>query len=136
VPLLLDWDELEFEAAFAEMLALPSRDLSLVPLPRLWGPAWERLRWAIQRDDFDGIDAALPSVLVEVDTPTLRLRLAEAALELAERGRIDAELAAVAVIELSSESTALVASSVVEAVAVSVGVARTPTGLLVAGRSG
>lgn len=127
--LLWGWDELEFEAAFAEMVALPGRDLSMVvPLPRLWGPVWEPLHRAIQRDDVDGIDAALPGVLAEVDTPLLRLRLAEAALELAERGSLDAELAAVAVMDLSSESTALVASSVVQAAAVTVGAARTPRG--------
>lgn len=135
VRLLVGWSRAEFDAAWEEALELPDRDLSLLaPLPGLWGPALERLRAALQRDDLDAIDDALPAVLAEFDTPVLRLRLAEAALALADRGRIDHELAAVAVVMLASESTALVSSSVVQAVAVAVGSVATPSGLLVAGR--
>lgn len=128
---LVGWDE----TAQAELLELPGRDLSLLaPLPRLWGPELERLRSALQRDDLDAIDDALPGVLAEHDTPQLRNHLAEAAIELADRGRIDAGLAAIAVLDLAGDSTTLVSVSLVEAVAVTVGVTSTPSGLLVATR--
>jgi len=54
----------------AEMLELPTIDTSLqLPLPRLLTPDLDRLLVAIEEDDLDGIDDALPAVLARVDTP-------------------------------------------------------------------
>jgi hypothetical protein len=55
-------------------------------------------------------------------------------LGLAQAGRIEAQVAAVAMIDLTTTSSALLRSSLVEALAVSVGAARTPAGLLVVSR--
>ena len=51
---------------------------------------------------------------------------------LAEAGRVDADVAAVAVIDLSTPDSALFTSSVAEAVGVMAGGTRTPAGLVLA----
>lgn len=125
----------ELEALEAEMLELPTIDSSLqLSLPRLLTPEVDRLLVAIEEDDLDAIDDALPAVLARVDTPVARAELARAVLALRDRGRIDPKVAAVALIELSAPKLQrLVSSAVVETAGVVLGEVATPSGLLVAG---
>ncbi len=119
----------------AEMIELPTIDTSLqLPLPRLLTSDVDRLLVAIEEDDLDGIDSALPAVLARVDTPLARAELAWAVLALRDQGRIDPKVAAVALIELSAPKLQrLVSSAVVQAAGVIVGEVATPSGLLIAG---
>lgn len=125
----------ELEELEAEMIELPTIDTSLqLPLPRLLTPDVDRLLVAIEEDDLDGIDGALPAVLARVDTPLARAELARAVLALRDKGRIDPKVAAVALIELSAPKLQrLVSSAVVQAAGVIVGEVATPSGLLIAG---
>jgi hypothetical protein len=66
-------------------------------------------------DDPDEFDAALGPVVRSLDTPTRRAELAQAVVELAEAGRVDAEVAAAAMIDLATPDSALFTSSVAEA---------------------
>jgi SEC-C motif len=127
----------------AEMVALldaatrlPTQDVSMqLPLPRLLGRALERLRAAIAEDDPDEVAAVLPAALAEVDTPLLRAGLVRAVLRVRDAGRVSAEVAAAVAVEQASGSTTLLRASLLEAVAVSVGAATTPAGLLVVSHS-
>jgi SEC-C motif len=115
---------------------LPRQDVSMqLPLPRLLSPALERLRATIAEGDPDQVDAAVPAALAEVDTPTVRAGLVRAVLGLRDAGRVSAELAAAVAAEQASRSTTLLEASLLAAVAVSVGAATTPAGLLVVSRS-
>jgi hypothetical protein len=73
-----------------------------LPLPRLLTPDVDRLLVAIEQGDLDETDDALPAVLARVDTPVARATLARALLTLRERDRIDPDVTAVALIELSN----------------------------------
>jgi hypothetical protein len=127
----------------AEMVALldaatrlPTQDVSMqLSLPRLLGRALERLRAAIAEDDPDEVAAMLPAALAEVDTPIIRAGLVRAVLRLRDAGRVSAEVAAAVAVEQASGSTTLLRASLLEAVAVSVGAATTPAGLLVVSHS-
>jgi urease accessory protein UreF len=115
---------------------LPTQEVSMqLPLPRLLGRALERLRAAIAEDDPDEVAAMLPAALAEVDTPLVRAGLVRAVLRLRDAGRVSAEVAAAVAVEQASGSTTLLRASLLEAVAVSVGAATTPAGLLVVSRS-
>jgi hypothetical protein len=112
---------------------LPGVDYSLlVTLPRLIGPDLQRLREAIERDDPDWGWDALTAVHKQIDTPQQRARLADAIINLRDQRRINSRQAAYALLDLSTRSTRLIAASLLEAVAVSVGVSRTPGGLHIA----
>ena len=104
--------EREFAVLLAELVDLPCLDLSLqVELPKLLSPALGRLCEAIAEDD----------------------ELAgEAVIALRDAGRCGRLLAAVALIDLASGSRQLFCASVIQAVAVRAGVARTPGGVLLA----
>ena len=118
---------------FDALADLPARDLSLlVPLPELVSPELARLYQAIRTDDPDGAEDVFPSVLRAVDTPQTRARLATAIAELEGAGRLDRGLAALALIDLDSDSDMLVRASLIQAAFVAAGAARTPSGLLVA----
>lgn len=109
---------------------LPAVDLSLhVTLPELIGPDLQRLREAIADDDPDWGWDALTAVTKHIDTPQQRAKLADALIQLRDHGRITRRQAAYAIYDLNSRSTRLIAASVIEAVAVSVGANRTPGGL-------
>ncbi|MGI8983504.1 MAG: hypothetical protein ACR2HM_03060 [Acidimicrobiales bacterium] len=112
----------------------PTIDTSLqLPLPRLLTPDVDRLLEAIDDDDLDGLDDALPAVLARVDTPVVRAAMARALIELRDRGRIDPKVTAAALIELSEPKLQrLVSSAVAEAAGVLLGDVATPSGLLVA----
>ncbi|MCA1672520.1 MAG: SEC-C domain-containing protein [Actinobacteria bacterium] len=132
--LLRGCSDAELNDLAAEMIELPTIDTSLqLPLPRLLTPDVDRLLVAIEEDDLDEIDAALPPVLARVDTPVARADLARAVVRLRERGRIDPKVAAVALIELSAPKLQrLTSSAVVQAAGVALGDVATPSGLLMA----
>jgi hypothetical protein len=122
-----------FESLWDEMLELPQRHLSLhLPLPRLVTPELERLIEALQDDDDEEADEALHEALATLDRPTTRAALARAVVDLRDSGRLDARVAAVAILELESRSRALVRVSLAEAAAVAAGVVPTPGGLVLA----
>lgn len=126
-------DEDEFETLCVDMLDLPSQDISLLmPLPRLVTPKLERLGEMIQAEDHDALEEELPALVSEFDTWPVRARLARVILNLREHGRLESKLAAVALADLASTSTALLESSLLHAVALSSGAARTPTGIVIA----
>jgi hypothetical protein len=111
---------------------LPRQDVSMqLPLPGLCSPALERLRAAVADDDPEEVAAAVPAVLAEVDTPLVRAGLVRAVLRLRDAGRVSDEVAAAVAVEQASRSTTLLRASLLAAVAVSVGAASTPSGLLV-----
>jgi len=115
------------------LMDLPSVDLSLlVALPKLIGPDLERLRESVAEDDPGWGWDALTAVVERIDTPLQRAKLAEALVRLRDEGRIGRRHAAYALLDLDTRSTRLVAASVLEAVAVSVGASRTPGGLHIA----
>jgi SEC-C motif-containing protein len=125
--------EREFAALLGELVDLPCLDLSLhVELPKLLSPALELLCEAIAEDDEPAGEAVLDEVLDELDTPLERARLARAVIALRDAGRCERLLAAVALIDLASGSRQLLCASVIQAVAVRAGVARTPAGVLLA----
>ena len=125
--------EREFAMLFAELVDLPCLDLSVqVELPKLLSPALGRLCEAIAEDDEPAGDVVIDEVLVELDTPLERARLARAVIALRDAGRCGRLLAAVALIDLASGSRQLLCASVIQAVAVRAGVARTPAGVLLA----
>jgi hypothetical protein len=106
-----------------------------LPLPRLLSSALERLRAAVAEDDPDEVAAAAPAALAEVDTPIARAGLVRAVQALRDAGRVADEVAAAVAVEQASRSTTLLRASLLAAVAVSVGAATTPGGLLVVSRS-
>ncbi|CAN5188055.1 hypothetical protein BH18ACT4_BH18ACT4_06890 [soil metagenome] len=123
----------DFDELFHEVVHLPEVDLALqVELPALMTPELARARVAL--DDPDDFDAALVPVVACLDTPVRRAGLARSVLDLAASGRVDPNVAAVAVIDLTTADSALFVSSVAEAVGVAAGAARTPAGLVLAGR--
>jgi hypothetical protein len=125
--------EREFALLLADLVDLPCLDLSLqVELPKLLSPALGRLCEAIAEDDEIAGDAVIDEVLDELDTPFERARLARAVIALRDAGRCGGRLAAVALIDLASGSRQLLCASVIQAVAVRAGVARTPAGVLLA----
>jgi hypothetical protein len=116
-----------------EILDLPALDISLlVELPKLITPDLQRLQEAIADDDPDWGWDALTAVATQVDTPRQRARLADALVTLRNHHRIDREQAAAAIVDLDSRSTRFIAASLLDAVALSVGVTRTPGGLEIA----
>jgi hypothetical protein len=130
---LVDTTRDEFRELFHEVVHLPELDLALqVELPALMTPELMRAQAAAKADDPDEFDAALGPVVRSLDTPTRRAELARAVVGLAEAGRVDADVAAVAVIDLTTPDSALFTSSVAEAVGVMAGGTRTPAGLVLA----
>jgi hypothetical protein len=125
--------EREFGLLLAELVDLPCLDLSLqVELPKVLSPAIERLCEAIAEDDETAGDAVIERVLVELDTPVQRARLARGVIALRDAGRLGRRLAAVAVVDVASGSRQLLCASVIQAAAVHAGMARTPGGVVLA----
>jgi hypothetical protein len=67
-----------------------------------------------------------------IDTPIERARLARAAITQANVKTIEQKLANAALLDLGSDSRRLLRASLLQAVAVRVGIARTPGGVLLA----
>lgn len=126
-------DREEMLDLFDQLPDLPARDLSLlVPLPELVSPELARLYQAIRADDPEAADVVLPALLGALDTPHTRARLATAILDLERAGRLERRLAAIALIDLDSDSDLLMRASLIQAAFVAAGMARTPGGLFVA----
>jgi hypothetical protein len=126
-------EERGFEELLGELSELPELDLSLqAVLPKLLSPALDRFCEAFAADDPDAAEEPFGELLGAIDTPLERARLARAVIALRASGRLDAKLAAAAVIDLASGSRELVAASLLQAVAVRAGAARTPAGVLLA----
>lgn len=118
-----------------QLYELPRRFLSLhLALPEIITPDLRRLMAAIAADDPDEFDRSFPFVLARVDTPQNRAGLARTVLQLVESGEVDPVLGAAAIVDLAkSEISALLGASVIQSVTVAVGVAPTPSGLIVGG---
>ncbi len=115
------------------LMDLPALDLSLlVTLPKLIGPDIERLREAIEHDHPDWGRDALTNLHKQIDTPQQRARLADAIVHLRDQDRIGRRQAAYALLDLHTPSKRLIAASLLEAIAVQIGVHRTPGGLQIA----
>lgn len=122
-----------FEALVDELIELPRRELSLqLELPKLFPPALDRLLDAMEQDDVDAGEAPFRELLGKLDTPLERARLARAVIALRAAARLERGLAAAALIDLASGSRQLFAASLLEAVTVRAGIARTPGGLVLA----
>jgi hypothetical protein len=123
----------EFAGLLDELVDLPAVDLALqVELPKLVSPALGRLFEAVAEDDQDAGEAVLDEVLGAIDMPLERARLARGVIARRAAGKLDDQLAATALIDLASGSRQLLCASLLEAVAVRVGAARTPAGIVLA----
>jgi hypothetical protein len=91
----------------------------LVALPGRLSPQIAGVLKAIESGSPEQIDAALHPVLLQVDTPVVRSGLVRRVLTLRDEGRIDAILAAAAVIELASPSRVLMNGSLVVSISAS-----------------
>jgi len=112
---------------------VPLIDLSLlVSLPKLIGPDLKRLQEAISRDDPEWGWDALTTVAKQIDTPQQRAKLADALVHLRDQHRLNRRQAAAALLDLDSRSTRFIGASLLDAVAISVGVENTPGGLHIA----
>jgi hypothetical protein len=114
-----------------QLLDVPSIDLSLlVTLPKLIGPDLKRLQEAITRDDPDWGWDALTAVAEQIDTPQQRAKLADALVRLRDQQRLNRrQAAAAALLDLDNRSTRFIGASLLDAIAISAGVERTPGGL-------
>jgi hypothetical protein len=122
-----------FHGLYDELIYLPERDISLhLRLPGVFTPEIEDALYKCSIHDEDGFDEALRAALPAVDTVERRLELAEAVLALRDKGLVPPALAAVAVIDLNQPESALLLSALAQAIAVTSGDERTPSGLLVA----
>src|SRR3954467_6762378 len=133
VPDLAGLSDRALDRLWDGLMDLPGADFSLlVTLPKLIGPDLQRLRKSIEHDDPDWGRDALTAVHQQIDTPQQRARLADAIIRLRDQNRINRRQAAYALLDLDSRSTRFIAASLLEAVAVSIGVNRTPGGLQIA----
>jgi SEC-C motif len=133
VPDLAGLSDRALDHLWEGLIDLPSLDYSLlVTLPKLIGPDLRRLRESIEHDDPDWGWHALTTVAKQIDTPQQRARLADAIVRLRDQHRLKRRQAAYALLDLSTRSTRLIGASLLEAVAVSAGVNRTPGGLHIA----
>ncbi len=125
----------ELRELHGEMVELPRLESSLqVPVPRLVTPAVDAMLQAVEDDDVEALEEALPAVLASVDTPLQRARLARAVIELRDAGRLSAPVAAAALLDLGSpELHTFVTTGLVQSAMVALGATRTPGGLVVAG---
>jgi hypothetical protein len=99
--------------------------------PQIFPPELGRICEAIATDADPDLEL-LEAAVLKIDTPVQRARLAQAVIAQADAGLIGNRLAAAALVDLRSRSRLLVRASLVQAVAVRVGVARTPGGILLA----
>jgi hypothetical protein len=133
---LIRLSEDELHDLFEEMLDLPEEHLSLqLSLPKLLAPELEALRYAIDDDDLDAVEEHLEPALKRVDSPLRRAELGRTVLALAAKGTIEPAVADAAIVDLDSHDTsALMRTSLLHALSVSVGASHTPSGLLVVSR--
>ena len=116
-PVLIRHSDAELHQLLARVPELPGDHPSLAwGLPRVFPPELEALRAAVHADDLDAVKNALPEAVAAVDTQVGRAHLARAVLALRDAARLEAGLAAAAVVDLASGSPQLVTASLVEAV--------------------
>ncbi len=130
VPDLWGLDDDELRSLFDELLYLPEIDTSLQLRLGILTPTMDSAIGAIQDDDVDVLDEVFDKVVAEVDSPSRRIELAQAVTTLRDQGRIPADLAATAILELDRKESTFFLSSVAESLAVLAGDRSTPTGLL------
>jgi SEC-C motif len=134
VTALVGKDRAAFHELYGEMIDLPELDVSLhVRLPGLITPEVEAAMSALADGADDRFDEALAAAMTTVNTVERRLELAEAVLALRDRGLVQPDLAAVSIIDLNRDDSALLLSSLAQAIAVRCGTEATPSGLLLAG---
>lgn len=135
LPELLAEDRL---ALVDRLVDLPQRhDELLVPVPAVEPAEVLRLRRGIEAHDGDATDAALTATTALLGGPVVRERLVGALLGLRDAGRVSAPLAAVGACDLEEVDSVLLRASVLQSVAVTMGVVPRASGLLVgAGASG
>lgn len=116
-----------------DLFDLPDVDLSLhVKLPQFAGSDRRRIEKAMADPSDDRSWETVQAVRGDVDTPSERLRLAEALIALRDQRRIGRREAAYGVYDLSCERSRLLTASVIHALATHFGGDPTPAGLLVA----
>jgi hypothetical protein len=133
---LVGIDKTEMRSLFDQMVDLPRLDSSLqLRMPAILTPDIDRAITALSTGaDVETSKRALERVLPTLDTLDNRVALAYAVVALRDQGRISAELAAVAVLELDRPVSTLLLSSIAESISVLGGDRCTPAGLLVAPR--
>lgn len=123
----------ELGELFDRVVELPQHHPSLqLRLPRIFGPELEALRYAILDKELDRAYADLGKIMTHLDTPTQRVQLARAVLDLGDQ--LDPQVADAAIVDLASRSLALLRASLIQALSVSAGTSSTPAGLLVLSR--
>jgi hypothetical protein len=131
---LLDLSDRTLDRLEENLWRLPELDLSLhAKPPELSEPEQKRLRQAMAADRHD--DAASDTVIAaadRLDTPQQRARMADALLQLRDRGWISHAQTAFALYDLSRSSSRLMIASAIYALGTHFGGDATPAGLLVA----
>jgi len=126
-PTLARYGDAELHDLLDRVPGLVALDVSLAwCLPRTLPTEIQQLRAAINDDDLEAVKDALPGAVAALDNQIGRARLAHAVLALRDIGRIEATLAAAAVVDVASGSPQLVTASIVEAVLVDVGITAVP----------
>jgi hypothetical protein len=126
-------DDDELRELFDELFELPELDLTLtINLPQLLTPDLQRLFDTVKADDPDAADEVIPRILDKLDTPAERARLARMIINLRDTKRLDALLAAAAIIDLDSRSRILLNACLVHTAFIHTGRMRTPGGLRLA----
>jgi hypothetical protein len=126
--------ETEFRELYDEMIYLPELDISLhLRLPAVLTLEIEDAMSALADGEHTRFDDALAAAASSLNSVERRLELAESVLALRDQGVISPKLAAVSIIDLNNEDSALLLSSLAQAIAVKSGAEPTPSGLLLAG---
>jgi hypothetical protein len=132
-PDLQNLSEMALDHLWENLINIPAIDLSLlVTLPKLIGPDLKRLQESIEEDDPDWGWDALTTVAEQIDTPQQRAKLADALVHLRDQHRLNRRQAAAALMDLDRPSTRFIGASLLDTVAISVGVENTPGGLYLA----
>ncbi|MDQ6745472.1 MAG: hypothetical protein M3Z27_05600 [Actinomycetota bacterium] len=101
----------------------------MLPLPTLITPELAQLLQAARENDSDSANDVIDIVVDTVDTPQQRAALAHAVINLRDTGKLSQRQAAAAIIDLESQSQALIRASLINAIFIKTGQMRTPGGL-------
>ena len=101
-------------------------------MPALQTPELEQLLKAARDDDLDTAEDVMPAVLTTIDTPRQRAQLARAVVNLRDSGKLTSRQAAIAIIDLDSDSQLLIRASLINAIFIHTGLMHTPAGLRLA----
>jgi hypothetical protein len=134
-PLLKGFTEDQLHNLWDQVLDLPGRHVSLSSLrPDIETPDFDRLCRGLAADDQQAVGAALRSVIQAVDTSLYRAEIATRVLSLFDAGEIDAPVASLAMMDLTSDAGKLAETCILASAAVASGATSTPSGLIVARR--